>query len=94
MLVSKSFLVVGNTTHRDGAPHKDIAEKVDAEINAFLSDLKNSGGKLVDLKPNVQIGTMTDTAFITIIIEVDDKKVEEEKKEDAPVKTHWRKQQK
>jgi len=78
MLVSKSFLIIGNTTHRDGGPHKDIAEKVDAAINAFLSNLD---GKLVDLKPNVQITSSVDTAFITVIVDVEKKEVE--KKEES-----------
>lgn len=70
MLVSKSFLVTGNTYNRNGKQEKDIATNVDKAINEFLKSLDGKG-KLIDLKPNVQIGTMHDTAFITVIVEVD-----------------------
>jgi len=69
MLVSKSFLVTGETIHRNGKPEKNIATKVDEAINSFLSKL--DGGKLVDIKPNVQIGTTQDTAFITVVLDRD-----------------------
>lgn len=82
MLVSKSFLIVGETIHRNGRPEKNIAEKVDAAINSFLEGLD---GTLVDIKPNVQIGTTQDNAFITIIVEVENRK-KEEKEEKTVVK--------
>lgn len=71
MLVSKSFLVNGNTTHRNNGIHKDIAENVDKAINEFLANIE---GELVDLKPSVQIGATQDVAFITVIMKVDSKK--------------------
>jgi hypothetical protein len=83
MLVSKSFLVTGETIHRNGKPEKNIALRVDEAINSFLSKLD---GRLVDLKPNVQIGTTTDTAFITVIVEVDDSKQVESETETEEVK--------
>jgi 23S rRNA G2445 N2-methylase RlmL len=70
MLVSKSFLVTGNTYNRNGKQEKDIAANVDKAINDFLKSIDGKG-KLVELRPNVQIGPMQDTAFITVIVDVD-----------------------
>jgi len=79
MLKSKSFIVIGETIHRDNAAFKTIAENVDRAINGFLESV---GGKYVDLKIDSKVnpGVGTDTAFITVIVEV-----EEPKSEDAIV---------
>jgi hypothetical protein len=68
MLVSKSFVVTGETVHRNGKKEKDIAANVDAAINDFLA--KNPG-KLVHLIPNVNIGPTQDNAFVTIVLDVE-----------------------
>lgn len=80
MLISKSFLITGETIHRNGKPEKNIAQKVDTAINSFLENLD---GKLIDIRPNVQIGTTQDTAFITVIVEVDGRKKIEEPQEET-----------
>lgn len=80
MLEAKSFIVTGQTLHKNGAYEKDIATKVDLAINSFLN-----GGKYVDLKIDTKITPQvgTDVAFITIIREVEDRKPEP--MEDEPV---------
>lgn len=94
MLISKSFLVIGSTTTKDGKKHKDIAEKVDAAINSFLSTID---GKYIDLKPNVQLtnGIGEDIAFITVIVEVDGRKKEAVSSEtNEEIKPVWSKKRK
>ena len=76
MLKSKSFIVEGNTIHRNGIYEKDIAQNVDKAINDFL---EKTGGKYVDLKTDVKVnpGVGRDVAFVTIIVETDGRKKSE-----------------
>lgn len=73
MLKSKSFIVVGETVHKNGEATKNIAEKVDKAINSFLS---SSDGKYVDLKIDTKIepSVGTDVAFITVVVDEPEKK--------------------
>lgn len=68
MLKSKSFIIVGETHHRNGVSVKNIADKVDEAINSFLS---SSNGKYVDLKIDTKVnpGVGTDIAFVTVILD-------------------------
>ena len=73
MLVSKSFIVTGETIHRNGQAEKNIAQKVDTVINAFLSQ---AGARYIDLKTDVKVtpGVGTDVAFVTVILDIEPKK--------------------
>jgi hypothetical protein len=62
--------VIGETKTLNGKRVKDIAEKMDAAINGFLSTVK---GKFVDIKPNVQITNGEDIAFVTVIVDLEEK---------------------
>ena len=67
MLQAKSFIVVGQTVTRNGQDEKDIADKVDAVINGYLS---GTDGKVVQIVNSVQFG-MSDRVFVTIVMDVD-----------------------
>ena len=80
MIQTKSFIVEGNTVTLNGKRTKDIAQKVDTQMNDFLRGLK---GKLVDVKitPMFQ-GASGDYAFITVLYEPGDAEVKEMEKEE------------
>ena len=86
MLVSKSFIVEGQTFHRNGGYEKNIAKNVDDAINSFL---KESGGKYIDLKIDAKVnpGVGNDVAFITIVLEVEEVESEGEVKRGRPKKS-------
>jgi hypothetical protein len=72
MLQTKSFIVIGNTTTKNGVKVKDLAENVDRDLNSFLEGLSDRGGKLVDVKINTEfIGASGDYAFVTVLFEID-----------------------
>ena len=82
MLISKSFLVIGSTVHKDGKAQKDICGKVDECLNKFFAE---NPGKLIDLDSNVQInpGVGQDFAFLTITVDADEKVEEVEEAVEA-----------
>lgn len=75
MLISKSFIVTGDTTTRDGLPSKDIGSKVDKALNSYLAE---NEGDLVDLQVNAQINSSgQDVVFLTIVLKVDGRKAKD-----------------
>lgn len=77
MIISKTFLVVGDVIYRDGKQVRNIAEKKDATLNDYFK--KNQGLKVLDIETNIQFGGQ-DQALVTLLYEGDEEVESKRKK--------------
>lgn len=77
MLVSKSFMVTGDTRNRDGKNYRNICDNVNAILEKFHAE---NPGKFVGLESTLEYGGLSgvDIVFLVITVEVEEKETDKE----------------